>query len=372
MKIHLTIFCISRKLDQSNNICPYGKKCTYGNKCKFFHPERGMMPHKSVTERLSEHLHYHLQARNSDVNKNKKQIQGKSLSVPLNNNNSNNINSSNSSNSCSNPSNNSSNSSNLVGTSDNFHRKTQLCRTRSNVTAGGGGGDPQQQQQHLVPPSQQQKLGSPQYMLPSNSCWDTSPTMIPPNMHMAMNQQQHFLKSHSIESIPREMYPQNFSNNIWSQPSSSQDNQDTNDINLHKKLARQLTLNPAGCDPRLYQMQQQFEQQTRYQMPPNTLAVPSANDHFQQQLSPHKPLTASLSGGGCQSQQHSPYEMHQVGLKKLLPREIFLNSQFFSMLPALHQLQIHQTCHYHGPHNIHQMPVVHLHPSRTSTVGLNP
>lgn len=34
--------------------CPYAKKCTYGNKCKFYHPERGTMPQKSVSERLQE------------------------------------------------------------------------------------------------------------------------------------------------------------------------------------------------------------------------------------------------------------------------------------------------------------------------------
>ena len=34
--------------------CPYKEKCTYGNKCKFFHAERGNVPHKSVTERLKE------------------------------------------------------------------------------------------------------------------------------------------------------------------------------------------------------------------------------------------------------------------------------------------------------------------------------
>lgn len=34
--------------------CPYGKKCTYGNKCKYLHVERGNTPHKSVTERLKE------------------------------------------------------------------------------------------------------------------------------------------------------------------------------------------------------------------------------------------------------------------------------------------------------------------------------
>lgn len=258
------------------------------------------MPHKSVTERLSEHLHYHLQARNSDVNK-KQQIQGKSLSVPLNNSNNNNGNIATltTSNSCG--SSNSSNSNNLVGSSsDNFQRKTQLCRTRSSNV----GGEPVN--------------SNPQYMLPPSNRphWDTSPTMIPQNMdmhpHIAMNQ-QHFLKSHSIESI----YPQTYGTNIWSPSQQDPQNQDSADINLHKKLARQLTLNPAGCDPRLYQMQQQFDQNAtgrydRYRMPPNTLAVPSAhsNDHFQQQLS-HKPLTSS-SSGGCQSQQHSPYEMHQV------------------------------------------------------------
>jgi len=34
--------------------CPYEKKCTYGNKCKFYHAERGTVPHKSVTDRIKE------------------------------------------------------------------------------------------------------------------------------------------------------------------------------------------------------------------------------------------------------------------------------------------------------------------------------
>lgn len=64
--------------------CPYGKKCTYGQKCKFNHPERAG-PHKSITERLSEHAARHLSARYSDGN-NKHAVCGKSLSVPLNSN----------------------------------------------------------------------------------------------------------------------------------------------------------------------------------------------------------------------------------------------------------------------------------------------
>lgn len=74
------IFFFYRKSDPQPQ-CPYGKKCTYGNKCKFYHPERGMGPHKSVTERLSEHAARHLSARNFDSNS--KTVCGKSLSVPL-------------------------------------------------------------------------------------------------------------------------------------------------------------------------------------------------------------------------------------------------------------------------------------------------
>ncbi|KAK9888094.1 hypothetical protein WA026_000370 [Henosepilachna vigintioctopunctata] len=49
--------------------CPYGKKCTYGNKCKYHHPERGPLPHKTVTERLSEYARKHLLAREGDIRK---------------------------------------------------------------------------------------------------------------------------------------------------------------------------------------------------------------------------------------------------------------------------------------------------------------
>lgn len=36
-------------------LCPYGsKKCTYGVKCKFYHPERGYLPQRSITEKLAE------------------------------------------------------------------------------------------------------------------------------------------------------------------------------------------------------------------------------------------------------------------------------------------------------------------------------
>lgn len=43
-------------------LCPYGsKKCTYGNKCKYYHPERGNIPQKSVTDKLAEQSKLRLQ-----------------------------------------------------------------------------------------------------------------------------------------------------------------------------------------------------------------------------------------------------------------------------------------------------------------------
>ena len=74
--------------------CPYGKKCTYGNKCKYYHPERGNTPHKTITERLAEQAHKQLlevKARStaSAMRVSKKasretiMLCGKTLSLPL-------------------------------------------------------------------------------------------------------------------------------------------------------------------------------------------------------------------------------------------------------------------------------------------------
>ena len=43
--------------------CPYNKKCTFGNKCKYYHPERGNQPVKSVADRMAEQARIQLQDR---------------------------------------------------------------------------------------------------------------------------------------------------------------------------------------------------------------------------------------------------------------------------------------------------------------------
>lgn len=280
-----------RKVDIQ--VCPYGakKKCTYGNKCKFFHPERGSQPHKSVAEKLSDFANFHLQSRNSEAIK--KQVQGKSLSVPLNYNN------------LSIPS-------SSVG--ENSYRKQALCRTSSNVLSSLSSLQPQQQQQHLAPPSLPNLCltTAPQALSAS-----TSPTNNMP--HQLHQQHQQFLKSHSIDNLPREMYQTiNYnhcsmwnqhqqSENLPQQPVAQMDSQDVS-INLHKKLQRQLSLiNP--YDPRLYTMQQYHHNPPSHMVPGNL-----NQEQFQMSSPPHKALSSShsLTGSSTQKQIHSTYEHQNV------------------------------------------------------------
>lgn len=264
-----------------------------------------MQPHKTVAERLSDFANFHL--RNSDATK-KQQIQGKSLSVPLNN--PNNF-----------PSGSPSSSSTLTGAGggggggENFQRKQTLCRTSSNVPNS----------QHLVPPpnlslglSQNQQLSpqQQQYRLAPGQALSasTSPTNnIMPHLHQ--QQQQQFPKSHSIDNLPREMYQQKpvstfSSSNLWKQQQSPQSasEQESPDLslNLHKKLQRQLSLlNP--YDPRLFPMQQRYQQQQQLQG--SSTSPNQQHDHFLSSPPAHKPLQASHSL--TPNQTHSMYE-HQV------------------------------------------------------------
>lgn len=261
--------------------CPYGKKCTYGNKCKFHHPERGTGPHKSITERLSEHAARHISARNLESLNNKTALQGKSLSVPLN--------SSSGETSPVSPGSGSS-SSTTGGSAIGQDRRRALCRTRSGMPDISFSGP-------LSTGHPQRKAITGSSHLPTGG----------------------FAGEYSYDGRQNDSYPQQVScypnSNVWQQQQQlhhqqqqqqqiqhqhcQQQQQQEDCSNLHQKLQRQLTLNPAGLDPRIGRMQQQQ---------PHSI-------HHQHQLSPHRPLAPSLSG------PHQAHLSHQVSLILIFTNE---------------------------------------------------
>lgn len=292
--------------------CPYGKKCTYGTKCKFNHPERGSGPHKSVSERLSEHAQRHLSARNAIEQHARTPLQGKSLSVPLNSA------SGGGGDQCM----------GMGGTGGESLRKA-LCRTRSNVVTADTSSNSHYGQQY---PSS--AYGHCQQLQPPTGmgCGNRLPAWPPSG-----DPQQGFPKSHSVENLPCENAP-TFSmpsspsqqqlgsggntaygqqqRNMWPtgpgnvSPSGGHLSEDVDGVNLHRKLHRQLTLNPGGCDPRIYQIQ-------RGMCGGGSTA---GNGSGGQPHSAHLPLEPSRSSH-CgqtpwemqhQQQQHHHHAQHQV------------------------------------------------------------
>lgn len=106
-------------------------------------------------------------------------------------------------------------------------------------------------------------------------------------------------KSHSIENISP------FTQQVHSYSRLSSTNEIADDsVNLHKKLQRQLTLNPIVCDPRNFQMQQQGMGTSS-----SSSVSPSTCSDMMRQYSapqrggycsyvPHRSLASSLSSGG--------------------------------------------------------------------------
>lgn len=221
--------------------CPYAKKCTYGNKCKFRHPERGPHPHKSVTERLVEHAQKHLQAR------------GPSLSLPL-------------------P---------LAGAT---HQP--LCKTRS--AAGGQ-------------PLPAQPLAAVPKSRSVENVTEAPPTHTPAPGHAPVTAPVAAVSGAQHPMAPQN--PQGYRSSGRQQGRPS--NPEPEPANMHRKLQRQLTLNPA-CDPRLYHLR-------RLQTPPPPAqagqSAASTSRH-------HRPLARHASTEGSYaappSWEHQPESsLHQ-------------------------------------------------------------
>lgn len=79
------------------------------------------------------------------------------------------------------------------------------------------------------------------------------------------------------------------------------------DVNLHQKLRRQLSLNPAGCDPRIYAMQRQ-QQQLQQQHHQSKLQVPKSDSIASDQG--HRHLELSLSSPRPRLAKN--WDLHQV------------------------------------------------------------
>lgn len=92
--------------------------------------------------------------------------------------------------------------------------------------------------------------------------------------------------------INTNMLPSHLQQQQQQQPPSQQQDE----VNLHQKLRRQLSLNPTGCDPRLYRIQQQHAN-VKSQKIPNAVGA-------------HRPLAPTLSGG---PRPHMPnhWDLHQ-------------------------------------------------------------
>lgn len=149
----------------------------------------------------------------------------------------------------------------------------------------------QQQQQ---PQTHHQPIQN-HYNQPTRNCWEV---------------QHQFPKSHSIENISRTdnfcgQVPQSKYTTLWCIQQQLQQQQKPNlnqsetfestsdECNLHRKLQRQLTLNPANCDPRIYQLQRT-----------------GIHQNSQSQLSPHRLLGPSASGP--RSHHPTQWDLHQV------------------------------------------------------------
>lgn len=260
---------ISRPADPLPPPCPYGKKCTYGNKCKYHHPERGNQPQKSVTERLAEQAKIPLQEVKSRGLKSRESSPGDKLkptsSVQL----------SGSAKSKKQPL---SRTKSLVPSSalsESQSEKTNIVERRKSDGSSVKSEEKSLQKSGLScfisptgygptwsPAMPQISLTSETPQMPHSANiggnWATIPTTLPPNIPGSCA--EIFLEPDGgghLFVAKRLSDPDNHGNkqmkNFPKQASQTHTHQVPETTNLHRKLQRQLTLNPA-YDPRLLQL----------------------------------------------------------------------------------------------------------------------
>lgn len=111
-------------------------------------------------------------------------------------------------------------------------------------------------------------------------------------------------------------------NMLSSSTTSTGSNQTTmlekrNDVNLHQKLQRQLSLNPNAFDPRLLRMHNANSLQSKHAHPEQM--QPESSQTMQQHTAQHRQLAPSHSGPRTHMTNH--WDLHQVSL--------FFDSSFF-------------------------------------------
>ena len=319
--------------------CPYGKKCTYGNKCKYFHAERGNQPQKSVTDKLKEHSSQKINEVRARVNS-RETSPGKHKCVetweslhgahflflvagdpltrtrsmqPLQR----------------------ADSSNLFA-----QEKQALCRTRSTVPRLNVPPPPPPGTSVLPPPpppptSQPQAPGTPERQ--QQPYWLPHPPPPPPPTSSSDDKKPASLWSGQFNlgqlgtpasSLPDTSMPPPPPRSPWSHDpivtsastgstASSVGGGADDTTNQHRKISRQLTINP--YDPRIHHQGIPFP-------PPTDIPPPNMQRHLVQQQQQQQQQ---------QQPQHSFGDHHAVTRNASAPEQLSSSSSRFAVAPPI-------------------------------------
>uniref|UniRef100_T1JAT3 C3H1-type domain-containing protein n=1 Tax=Strigamia maritima TaxID=126957 RepID=T1JAT3_STRMM len=253
--------------------CPYGKKCTYGNKCKYYHPERGNLPQKSVTERLVEQAKIQIQEVKARGNKSRDSSPGDSLKPKL-----------------------TGTVSAPPSTDGRSIRKAPLTRTRSVVPAVGL-------------PKELTEANPAEGLMDDNSksqesvnrCgFASTPVYQPVWGHPGMMSSMRSVTPTPVVTSSGGLFYGDKGGHLsvakrLSDPEHKQESGESG--NLHRKLQRQLTLNPS-YDPRLFHLQGVMPPHPH----PHVGVMGRTDNPNEQSIAGHRPLARGGSNGSQGSQ----------------------------------------------------------------------